>query len=548
MTKIPQPKYDYDVAKLVRAYQIAVDDIMSELLRTDINGLSKDLAAKQLAEISGQLSALNDESAEWVKKYIPKAARNGAATAILALGTVKTMEEALKLTRFGSLNERMVKSIIADTQQDLLAVTQNIDRRVRNAVRSASATVLQRNMAAGINGHQTNKREILADLQKNLGSALQTGIIDASGRRWKPETYVDMLVRTKMMQAHNEATRNEALERGVMYATISRHGAKDACRNYEGKVVKLDSSAPGSFPTLDSLRGSKQIFHPNCKHVIVPIRNPEGIFDELTEEHPTNSSTFVPARTIKEANAWAKKNLPIDTVDYKGYDIRLANETNQQLGKLLSRYPEVSNTVRFVGTTQERNSRYVKQKIEQVYQKYRTEHPNVAETRLREIISRKVARPAAVPSTVYAKAANGSWGLMAGITFNAAWARHYEKIAESTAKDVAAAWHPIGTESPMSILTHEFGHSLDYFLDEIGLRDQYVTPIVDEVLRKPKVNVGENLSHYAVSNIKREINSREIVAEAFAEYMHSDSPRDISQRIGEAIEQALAAHRKGNIK
>lgn len=300
MVKIPETKYEYDIEKLVAAYKRAAADILDELERTDTSSLSSDLAAKQLAEISEQLSVLNAESASWVEKNIPEAARNGAAAAILALGTAKTMEEARKLAKFGSLNEKMVKSVIADTQEDLLAVTNNMERRIRNAVRSASANVLRRNMAAGINGHRTNKREILEELRANLGDALNTGIVDAAGRRWKPETYVDMLVRTKMMYAHNEATRNEALERNVMYATISRHGAKDACSKWEGRVVKLVPDAPGDYPTLDAAKSSKQIFHPNCKHVITPIRNPDGILDDEAEAQPAKVPThdYVKGRAL----------------------------------------------------------------------------------------------------------------------------------------------------------------------------------------------------------------------------------------------------------
>ncbi|MFS0841251.1 phage minor capsid protein [Paenibacillus sp. 1P03SA] len=277
MTNIPEPKYEYDVAQLVNAYKRALADIHDELERTDPGSLSRDLAAKQLAEIAEQLALLNAESAQWVERHIPKAARMGAATALLALGSAKTLEEALKLAQFGSLNERMVASVIADTQEDLLAVTTNVERRIRNAVRASVANVLRRNMAAGINGNRTNTRQITHELRSSLGDALNTGIVDAAGRRWKPETYVDMLVRTKMMHAHNEATRNEALERGVMYATISRHGAIDACRNWEGRVVKLVPDAPGRYPTLDEAKGSRQIFHPNCKHTITPIRNPESV-------------------------------------------------------------------------------------------------------------------------------------------------------------------------------------------------------------------------------------------------------------------------------
>lgn len=86
-----------------------------------------------------------------------------------------------------------------------------------------------------------------------------------------------MVVRTKMMYAHMEATTNEAIERGVMYGTISSHGAKDGCGQYEGKVVKLVQDAPGDYPSVDALRASGAIFHPNCKHVITPKRYPESL-------------------------------------------------------------------------------------------------------------------------------------------------------------------------------------------------------------------------------------------------------------------------------
>jgi hypothetical protein len=65
-----------------------------------------------------------------------------------------------------------------------------------------------------------------------------------------------------------------------MYATISSHGATDGCAPYEGKVVKLVSEAPGSYPTVDELRSSNKIFHPNCKHTIIPIRDPRRISGE----------------------------------------------------------------------------------------------------------------------------------------------------------------------------------------------------------------------------------------------------------------------------
>lgn len=272
--QIPEAVYEHEIAKLSEAYQNAVRDILKELQRINVDGLSKANAAAVLADVSDRLKELNQESADWVKANIPVAATDGVASTIMAIAGVETLEEARKIANFNAANRAMVEAMIADTQQDLLAVTQNVDRRVRNKIREVSGEVMRRNMAAGINGHRTNKAEILRDLRKELGSVLDTGIIDAAGRRWKPHVYADMLVRTKMMRAHMEATTNEALDRGVMYATISSHGATDACRQYEGKIVKLVPEAPGSYPTLAELKASNRIFHPNCKHIVVAIRDP----------------------------------------------------------------------------------------------------------------------------------------------------------------------------------------------------------------------------------------------------------------------------------
>lgn len=49
MPRIPKPDYDYDVSKLVKAYQQAMEDILRELTRTDLTKFSR---ANQLATLS----------------------------------------------------------------------------------------------------------------------------------------------------------------------------------------------------------------------------------------------------------------------------------------------------------------------------------------------------------------------------------------------------------------------------------------------------------------------------------------------------------------
>ncbi|WP_010495067.1 phage minor capsid protein [Paenibacillus elgii] len=275
MAVIPETDYEYEIARLVDAYKNAAGRIQRELERLDLAGLSRANAQVALSEVSRVLASLNDESAEWVAANIPQAARDGVARTLVALGAADTVEQAAAVVKFNRINANMVAAAVADTQADLLAVTQNVDRRVRAAVRKVIADSMRANMAAGISGRRTISADILGGLRKTLGDAVNTGIIDAAGRRWKPEVYVDTVVRTKMAETYREATTNEAIQRGAYYAVISRHGAKDACANWEGRIIKLSADAPGDYPTYDSAKATRQIWHPNCRHTFTPVRVPE---------------------------------------------------------------------------------------------------------------------------------------------------------------------------------------------------------------------------------------------------------------------------------
>ena len=49
------------------------------------------------------------------------------------------------------------------------------------------------------------------------------------------------------MDTYNESARNEGIDRGANYAVITSHGATDACKFHEGKIVKLVADAPGNY-------------------------------------------------------------------------------------------------------------------------------------------------------------------------------------------------------------------------------------------------------------------------------------------------------------
>ncbi|SER87478.1 phage minor capsid protein [Psychrobacillus sp. OK032] len=273
MPDIPQPTYDYDINKLTKAYERALRDVRSELDTLFLSDFERAQIIATERNISRILSDMAQYGDEWAALTTDKAFNDGIARTIMSLHLAETFEDALKIAQFNGVNRRLAAAMIADTQADLLAVTQNIERRTRVIIRKASAEVIRAQTASGINGVRSIKSALSKELRKQLGAEANEAIIDASGRRWKVSHYTEMLARTKLMQAQREASINEAIDEGAYYGVISTHGATDACRGYEGKIVKLIAEAPGDYPYIDELP-RREIFHPNCKHVVSPLRDP----------------------------------------------------------------------------------------------------------------------------------------------------------------------------------------------------------------------------------------------------------------------------------
>ncbi|MFD1268080.1 minor capsid protein, partial [Paenibacillus motobuensis] len=153
---IPQPNYDYDTDRLVRAYKDAVQAIYHELDRIDLANISRANSAAALLEVTKILASLNEESAAWVAENIPKAVRDGVLAALVSLD----VKDAENVVKFNRINKELVEAVVADTQADLLAVTKNVERRVRTTVRQVTAESMRANLTKGINGRKTINADI----------------------------------------------------------------------------------------------------------------------------------------------------------------------------------------------------------------------------------------------------------------------------------------------------------------------------------------------------------------------------------------------------
>lgn len=252
------------------------------------------------------------------------------------------------------------------------------------------------------------------------------------------------------------------------------------------------------------------------------------------------ATTYTPLNDVKKATAWAQKNLPIDYVSYKGFAPELADECNESLQQLFTRFPVLKGRTKWIGTAQERNRQYLERVVEDSYQAYLKQYAGRQlpwkEADYRAAAKRRL-KPKTLPSTTYAQSANKTWGPQEGIAFNEVWAKDYAKFAQAKAFDVSTAWKPVGTGKPAGTVFHEFGHQLDYFLKENGLRGE-IDAIYARVSAQGSGYMRNSLSGYSAEN------TSEFFAEAFSEYMLNPNPRPIAKEVGEAIEKAIAEYEK----
>ncbi|MED3182055.1 minor capsid protein [Bacillus thuringiensis] len=286
MDKRSMPTYDYNVGRLVLIYKRALKRINEEIEALPIEDLNRATGIALMHNIQLELIGIDREAREWVKENVPIAAKEGIATTLHSLGYAETMKDALLIAKFSQVNSEMARAAAADTMANVLAITDNMAEQMQEGIRKVSAKVISEGIARSRNSTVMSDelKEKIKELRQELKDSANTGIIDKSGRRWSVEHYTEMLSRTKLTEIQKQATENEAIRRGAYYATISFNGStKDACRYHQGRIIKLTMEAEGNYPTYDQLKATGQIFHPNCKHHIVPIRDPD-MLDDFSKE------------------------------------------------------------------------------------------------------------------------------------------------------------------------------------------------------------------------------------------------------------------------
>jgi SPP1 gp7 family putative phage head morphogenesis protein len=242
------------------------------------------------------------------------------------------------------------------------------------------------------------------------------------------------------------------------------------------------------------------------------------VLSELPEEEL--GLKYTQAKTVKEAETWVLENTSVKYTDFKGVDIDIVNEMNERLSYHLNLAPKISEKMKFYGTGQAQFELWYQDEINKQIEWFRKLHPGEDDKQLLKRVKKLVKKP-----TTGGYAHTWNQPKFGGIGVNKKYGGDPLEFSKYLDTDVASGFHPIDCNTPKSTFDHEFGHVLDYVYkvsDSPTVLDLYDKLLKDQEFTK-------SISRYASTNRK------ELVAEAWAEYLNNPEPRAVSKQIGELI-------------
>lgn len=260
-----------------QAYKRIVETILEDTVAGRIN------KARTLATIKAQLQELGDDVGKWVAKEIPQYYLDGANVAIQdlkALGVDLSGPKGLV-----PINKEAIASLVSDTNtafaQSLTAIQRNSAALVSDAFKQQLNFIIADGTLTG-----AARDTIAAGVKQAIKANGISALTDKAGKKWSFDSYAQMLVRTKAVEARNAGLANKMLQNGYDLVQVSNHNSSHpACAKYEGKILSVTGNTPG-YPTLEQAT-FEGLFHPNCQHAINPI-NPALAAKTKAYDNPYN--------------------------------------------------------------------------------------------------------------------------------------------------------------------------------------------------------------------------------------------------------------------
>lgn len=257
------------IAQLRALYGDAAQQLANTLDSPGLTAAGAARAGKLIQQVEAMRAALDAKAAELAGKGIEGAYAHGVDIASKA---IEETGNALVGGLGTTIHTGAVQALAETMAGDLLNANGAIERQLKSVIRQTQQSVLQENeinrkLATGIIQGKTRKeisKEIASRLREELGDGKYLII---KGRRYDPKYYAELVTRTRTREAVTEGSINQAIQNGFDLMQVTVHSNPcPRCLPFQGRIFSL-SGRSTTFPRLTD----RPPYHPNCKHVIVPV-------------------------------------------------------------------------------------------------------------------------------------------------------------------------------------------------------------------------------------------------------------------------------------
>ena len=288
---------------------------------------------------------------------------------------------------------------------------------------------------------------------------------------------------------------------------------KGDLRNHDGAVSS--GMSPGARAVV---MGVKQ-WQPDLQlvpGVAAPVASSAAKVVQEKAVHPVRKVVeFVPAKSVKDAEQWARDNKLADQVSYKGLHVDAANGINKVLKEHLDMFPGLRSGLQFVGSSQEQV------KLAKAARKAE----NYSEASIRKAFRGDIGKSTKAFSTdPRVKRYEGFYGISFNTEF---FGTTYENtLAMNEITTGQGQWYAAGRRLGVEgTVAHELGHQIDALF---GLRsDAEVATLWEKALAN---GAADTVSKYAASK-----GITEAIAEGWAEAFGSGVTREFAEGLKRRI-------------
>lgn len=330
---------EWEIKKLSELGQLNKESI--EII-ANLTGQAPEMVKVALESVV--VNATKDVEPELKKAVSKGAIQPAAADNVLASESIKQALTSYDLQAANKLN--LVNTTMLESTQNLfkkiVANTVNIERQMQAAqqiLNTATGKVI-----TGTESRTQALRQALMDVQKEG----ITGFYDRAGRKWSPEAYINMDIRTTVHNTAIEAVKLRQKDYGVDIFQVSWHsGARPLCYPYQKKYFSWNNKS-GTFydgngkqhryyPISSTSYGKPAgLFGINCGHdpiTIIPgVSIPNKYPDENKEKNDRIYEESQEQRYIERKIRYAKqKAVMLDKAgDKEGFAKEAAKIKNLQ--------------------------------------------------------------------------------------------------------------------------------------------------------------------------------------------------------------------------